>query len=63
VTEKSAAAVLLAPTRRRTMKYICLGYMEKGKFEGMTEAEQHAMHDESFEYPDHLRANGHFVSV
>jgi hypothetical protein len=29
--------VLLASTkRRRTMKYICLGYFEKGKFEGMT---------------------------
>ena len=44
------------------MKYICLGYMEKGKFEGMTEAEQHAMYDECFEYGDHLRANGHVVA-
>ena len=42
------------------MKYICLGYMEKGKFEGMTESEQLAMFDECFEYDDHLRANGHF---
>jgi hypothetical protein len=25
------------------MKYICLGYMEPGKFEGMTEDEQHAL--------------------
>jgi hypothetical protein len=60
-------AVLLAPTqrgrtRRRTMKYICLGYIEPGKFEGMTEDERHAIFDECFEYNDHLRANGHVVA-
>ena len=43
------------------MKYICLGYIAPGKFESMTEAEQHAMLDECFAYDDHLRANGHFV--
>ena len=40
------------------MKYICLGYYDKGKFDGMTEAERNAMFDECFEYDDHLRANG-----
>src|SRR5437899_1934941 len=55
--------VLLAPTkRRRTMKYISLGYIEPGKFEGMTEDERHATFDECFEYNDHLRANGHLVA-
>ena len=44
------------------MKYICLGYIEPGKFEGMTEHERHAMLDECFEYNDHLRANGHLVA-
>jgi hypothetical protein len=44
------------------MKYICLGYMEPGKFEGMTEDERHATFDECFEYNDHLRANGHLVA-
>ena len=44
------------------MKYICLGYIEPGKFEGMTEDERHAMLDECFEYNDHLRANGHVVA-
>ena len=44
------------------MKYICLGYMEPGKFEGMTEDEQHAMFDECFEYNDHLRTNGHVAA-
>ena len=43
------------------MKYICLGYYDKGKFDGMTEGEQHAMFDTCFEYDDHLRANGHFA--
>ena len=44
------------------MKYICLGYLEPGKFEGMSEAELHATLDECFEYNDHLRASGHLVS-
>jgi hypothetical protein len=43
------------------MKYVCLGYYDKGKFDGMTEGEQHAMFDTCFEYDDHLRANGHFA--
>ena len=41
------------------MKYICLGYYDKGKFDGMSEAERNAMYDACFEYDDHLRANGH----
>jgi hypothetical protein len=44
------------------MKYICLGYIEPGKFEGMSEDERHAMLDECFEHNDHLRANGHLVA-
>jgi len=44
------------------MKYICLEYIEPGKFEGMTEDERHAMLGECFEYNDHLRANGHLVA-
>jgi hypothetical protein len=43
------------------MKYICLGYYDKGKFDGMTETERNAMFDTCLEYDDHLRANGHFV--
>src|SRR5215469_17097999 len=55
-------AMLLALTRGGTMKYICLGYYDQGKHEAMTEAEQHAMFDECFEYDDHLRLNGHVVA-
>jgi len=44
------------------MKYICLGYIEPGKIEGMTEDERRATFDDCFEYNDHLRANGHLVA-
>ena len=44
------------------MKYICLGYIEPGTFEGMTEDERHTVLDECFEHNDHLRANGHLVA-
>ena len=43
------------------MKYICLGYYDKGKFDGMTEAERNAHFDACFDYDDHLRANGHWA--
>jgi hypothetical protein len=43
------------------MKFICLGYIEPGKFEGMTEAERHAAVDACFAYDDVLRKNGHFA--
>ena len=63
LNEPARKIPLLAPNKwRRAMKYICFGYIEPGKFEGMTEDEQHAMLDESFEYNDHLRANGHVVA-
>ena len=43
------------------MKYICLGYYDKGKFEAMTESERNAMFDRCFEYDDHLRTHGHWA--
>ena len=43
------------------MKYLCLGYYDKGKFDGMTESERNAMFDRCFEYDDHLRANGQWA--
>jgi hypothetical protein len=43
------------------MKYICLGYYDKTKFDGMSAAEQNAMFDACFDYDDHLRANGHWA--
>jgi hypothetical protein len=43
------------------MKYICLGYIERGKFENMSDTERNAMLDECFSYDDELRKNGHFL--
>lgn len=42
------------------MKYLCFGYYDKDKFDGMTESERNAMFDACFDYDDHLRANGHW---
>src|ERR1700739_1654044 len=47
--------------RRRIVKYLCFGYYDKGKFDGMTESERNAMFDACFEYDDHLRAGGHWA--
>ena len=43
------------------MKYVCLGYYNKGEREGMTGPEQDAMYDACFDYDEHLRANGHWA--
>ena len=43
------------------MKFVCLGYIEPGKFENMSETERNAMVDECFTYDDTLRENGHFA--
>ena len=42
------------------MKYVCLGYDDKSKFDGMTESERDGMFDACFEYDDHLRASGNW---
>jgi len=44
------------------MKYICLGYLEQGKFENMSDDERNAVLDECFEHNDRLRANGHLAA-
>ncbi len=43
------------------MKYICLGYMDEGHWNTMTESEREALMDECFSYDDKLRENGHFA--
>jgi hypothetical protein len=49
-------------TREEWMKYICLGYLEPGKFENMSESERNTVLDECFSYNDELRKNGHLVA-
>ena len=43
------------------MKFVCLGYIEPGKFENMPEQERNAMVDSCFGYDDVLRREGHFA--
>jgi hypothetical protein len=43
------------------MKFICLGYIEAGKFESFSESERNAMVDECFTYDDVLRKDGQFA--
>jgi hypothetical protein len=43
------------------VKYLCLGYYDKGKFDSMTESERNAMFDACFAYDDHLRASGYWA--
>ena len=43
------------------MKYICLGYMEAGRFENMSDSERNSFVDTCFAYDDVLRKNGHFA--
>ena len=44
------------------MKFVCLGYIEPGKFENMPGNERDGMLDECFDYDDELRAKGHFAA-
>lgn len=43
------------------MKFVCLGYIEDGKWDSMSTAEQHRMMEECFAYDDVLRKGGHFT--
>jgi hypothetical protein len=48
--------------KEELMKYICLGYIEPGKFENMSESERNNTLDECFSYNDELRKKGHLVA-
>jgi hypothetical protein len=48
--------------KEELMKYICLGYLEPGKFENMSESERNTVFDECFSYNDEMRKNGHLVA-
>lgn len=43
------------------MKFVCLGYIEPGKFEHMSDTDRNAMVDECLSYDEVLRKNGHFA--
>ena len=44
------------------MKFVCLGYIEPGKFENIPKNQRDAMLDDCFDYDDRLRAGGHFAA-
>jgi len=44
------------------MKYLCLGYLEPGKFESMSDDQRNAVFDDCFAHNDHLRATGHLIA-
>ena len=46
---------------RLKMKFICLGYIEPGKFESMPDSERNRLVDACFAYDDVLRKHGHFA--
>ncbi|TWU04826.1 YciI family protein [Stieleria varia] len=43
------------------MKFVCLGYLDESKWEGMSEEEGRKMMEECFAYDDELRRGGHFL--
>ena len=43
------------------MRFICLGYIEPGKWETMPESQRNRMMEECFAYDDVLRKGGHFA--
>ena len=45
------------------MRYLCLGYLDEKKLEGMSESERETFIKECSSYDDILRTNGHFVRL
>lgn len=43
------------------MKFICFGYLDESKWEGMSEEKTKAFMEECFAYDDELRRGGHFI--
>lgn len=43
------------------MKFICFGYLDESKWEGMSEGMVKAFMEECFAYDDELRRGGHFI--
>ncbi len=43
------------------MKYVCLGYIEEGKWESIPEKQQQAMVKECMAYDEVLRSGGHML--
>ena len=44
------------------MNHVCLGYLNPGKFENMSESKRNTVLDDCFSYNGGLRANGVLVA-
>jgi hypothetical protein len=58
----SCGSLSFIANKEELMKYICLGYLEPGKFENMSESERNTVFDECFSYNDELRKNRHLLA-
>jgi hypothetical protein len=47
--------------QEKTVKYICLGYMEEKKWDAMSQSERDAFMAECFTYDEELRKNGYMI--
>lgn len=43
------------------MKYVCMGYIEPGKWESFSETERNSFMDECFAYDEELQRGGHIA--
>src|SRR5687768_3122816 len=43
------------------MRYVCLGYIEEGKWDTLSDSQRNSLMEECFAYDDVLRQNGHFI--
>jgi hypothetical protein len=43
------------------MKFVCLGYIAPGKFEGLSETERNSWVDRCWTYDEELKKKGHFA--
>ncbi|MCG6157777.1 YciI family protein [Rubinisphaera margarita] len=43
------------------MRFVCLGYLDAERYEGLSESERQAAMEECFAYDEELRRGGHFL--
>jgi hypothetical protein len=52
-------AIFLFP--EDTMRFLCLGYIDRSEWDGVPQGKQQALMEECFRYDDELRRNGHWA--
>jgi hypothetical protein len=49
--------------RERSMKYLCLAYIDEKKWDALSQSERDALIDESLTFDEVLRKSGHFIAA